>query len=29
MKVFISYATEDYKEIRRNYEDLKAVGFAP
>lgn len=29
MKVFISYATEDYKETRRIFEDLKAVGVAP
>ena len=29
MKVFISYATEDYDTARRVYDDLKAAGVEP
>lgn len=29
MKVFISYATEDYDKARRVYDDLKKAGVEP
>lgn len=29
MKVFIRYATEDYKETDRIFEDFNTVGFMP
>ena len=29
LKVFISYATEDYNKARQIYEDLKAAGVEP